>query len=401
MTSERPTVAGTGQSVKREAKAAGAEAAEQAAQGLHGATASLAIVFATCGYSQEEVLDAVRQRLPGALLVGCSAEGVIAHHTSHEHEHAVTVMAVASSQMRFAGYQIEGYSVDSKARAQELAAMISKDGTSDLVGVVLLPDGLTGDCTLLLSELQQLLGRNVGIVGGTSADAMEMKRTYQYCGTRIASDSVVALAIRGRGQLRFAVSHGCEPIGLDRVVTKADGSWVYSIDDLPAWQVLKEYLGEDTEDLNADGIAHVCLGEQTNEKAPGFDSPLIIRVPLKLDKENGALFFPGGGFTNGKRIRLTRRDPTRVRRSAENTAKLIASWGDGAKPALMLQFDCAGRGRVLFGTCVADEIVKPLQQQLGDNVPWVGFHTYGEIAPLEQQARYHNYTVVLAALYDA
>ena len=65
-----------------------------------------------------------------------------------------------------------------------------------------------------------------------------------------------------------------------------------------------------------------------------------------------------------------------------------------------MQFDCAGRGSILFGSCAAQEIVHPLQEALGDTTPWIGFHTYGEIAPINGKPYYHNYTVVLCALYD-
>ena len=41
-----------------------------------------------------------------------------------------------------------------------------------------------------------------------------------------------------------------------------------------------------------------------------------------------------------------------------------------------------------------------VQEALGRDLPWIGFHTYGEIAQLAGNAYYHNYTVVLLALYD-
>ena len=66
----------------------------------------------------------------------------------------------------------------------------------------------------------------------------------------------------------------------------------------------------------------------------------------------------------------------------------------------MFQFDCAGRGRLMFGPRASDEIVRPLQQILGPATPWLGFHTYGEIAPLRGRPRYHNYTVALCAIFE-
>jgi len=45
-------------------------------------------------------------------------------------------------------------------------------------------------------------------------------------------------------------------------------------------------------------------------------------------------------------------------------------------------------------------ILHPLQEVLGTGVPWVGVHTYGEIAPIGDRPFYHNYTVALCAVYD-
>ena len=79
---------------------------------------------------------------------------------------------------------------------------------------------------------------------------------------------------------------------------------------------------------------------------------------------------------------------------------MLASHG-GRAPAFVLQFDCAGRGRILFGACAAAEIVVPLRKTLGPATPWLGFHTYGEIAPIAGRPYYHNYTVALCAVYDS
>jgi small ligand-binding sensory domain FIST len=67
----------------------------------------------------------------------------------------------------------------------------------------------------------------------------------------------------------------------------------------------------------------------------------------------------------------------------------------------VLQFDCAGRGRIIFGDHATETVVTPIQDVLGHDLPWLGFHTYGEIAQLAGKPYYHNYTVVLCALYDA
>ncbi|MHC4429553.1 MAG: FIST C-terminal domain-containing protein, partial [Planctomycetota bacterium] len=217
----------------------------------------------------------------------------------------------------------------------------------------------------------------------------------------VANDSISALLLKGRGSMEVAVSHGCSPIGLERVITRTDGGWVHEIDGQPAWSVFKEYLDGDPEDLNAEGIVHLCIGQPLDAEAAEEYAPYVIRTPLSLDKGTGALFFPGGGLRSDQPIQLTRRDPARIKDSARACARRILDKQPDLEPALVLQFDCAGRGCALFGAFAAEQIVRPLQETLGTTTPWLGFHTYGEIAPINEQLHYHNYTVVLCAVYDA
>lgn len=392
------TQVGVGNSIETDSREAGREAAARAvaAGGSAAGAVQSALLFATAPHDQERLLAGVRSVLPAAQLGGCSGEGVIVPGDTHECDHAVAVMTFASDAIRLEPRLLRNYSADPAARGQALARELG--ARDDVIAVLLFPDGLTGNCSALLDHLHAHLSRPVLIVGGTSADAMVLQRTYQYGEGQAVSDAISAVIVRGRGRMEFAVSHGCMPIGLERTVTRGENGWVHEIDGLPAWDVFKEYLEGDPEDLSAEGVIHLCLGKPLDAPlAREYDAPHVIHTPLQLDKTNGALFFPGGGLATGQRIRLTRRDPTRIRESAIRCAQKLSALG--RTPTAVFQFDCAGRGRVLFGSRAADEIVRPLQATLGRQVPWIGFHSYGEIAPIGGRPYYHNYTVALCALY--
>ncbi len=391
------TQAGVGLSTLPDARAAGAQAARAAGGGLTTAPACV-LVFATAGYRQDELLAGVRSEIGSARLVGCSGEGVISGPCSDERDHVVTVMALASTAIGFEVLARTDYGVDPAGCGRGLAADLAALAPADVFAVLLFADGLTGHCTNFLAAFQAALPPGVTVVGGTAGDCMEFTRTYQYAGDQVTSGGVSALVLRGAGRAQVAVSHGCLPIGLERTVTSAADGWLHTIDGRPAWSVFKEYLDGDPVDLNAEGIVHLCFGELLAPAVTHAYDPFIIRTPLQLDAATGALFFPGGGFVTGQRVRMTRRDPGQIRSSAEQCAATLA---DRERPAFVLQFDCAGRGRILFGACAADEIVRPLQIAVGAGVPWAGFHTYGEIAPVGDTLYYHNYTVALCAVYDA
>ncbi|MBX7098162.1 MAG: FIST C-terminal domain-containing protein [Myxococcaceae bacterium] len=392
------TAVSVGRSTLRDPVAAAREAATSARKKLDGKAPTFALAFATTGYPLDTLCREVRTVVgPGATFGGCSGEGIISGDASNESNHAVAVLLMASTSIQVDVVASESYARDSAVSAKELGEKIR--AMRDVFAVMVLTDGLGGDCTAFL----QTLAREVpcpNIVGGAAADAMVFEKTFQFVGERVLSGAACALVFRGQGELRYSVSHGCSAIGPERTVTRAAGGWVQEIDGRPAWSVFKEYLDGDPQDLNADGIVHLCIGTPLEAGGDTSDATkCVIRTPLALDKATGALMFPGGGLEAGQRIRMTRRDADRIRQTAVECADSV-SHGQQARPSAVFQFDCAGRGKVMFGSCASDEIVKPLQERMSAEVPWIGFHTYGEIAPLRGEPRYHNYTVALCALYE-
>lgn len=397
-TDTRRTCASVGSSFADDSAEAGRDAAAAALATLDGAAPKLALVFASAEHDHAALLGGVRDTLPGVPLVGCSGEGIIAANESIEAMSAAAVMLIGSERMRFETFVIEDYATDPAAAGVRLATLVNSH-IDEARCLCVLPDGLLGNCTALLDALRTTLTRELPIVGGAAADAMTFERTFQYSDTTVISGGLVAFLVLGDVDVEVAVSHGCMPIGLERQVTSADNGWIREIDNQTAWSVFKEYLDEDTQDLNADGIVHLCIGEPLRNGGGEYD-PFVIRTPLRLDAESGALFFPGGGLTEGTAVQITRRDADKIRRSAKECAEGLLATHDGRPPDLVLQFDCAGRGRILWGGCAAAEIVEPLRRTLGPSTPWIGFHTYGEIAPIAGRPYYHNYTVALCAFYE-
>ena len=393
------TSAAVGKSNVRRAGPAGREAAEKAFARLPDGKANVVLVFGTAGYDQAALLDGVREVTKDTPLVGCSGEGIITQEGSDEAAHAVAVMAIASDKMTFQTFRMEGYSKDPIACGAAIADRVREAGERRAKVLLLFPDGLTGNCTAMLRALKERLPFPVVVAGGTAGDMMKLEATYQYCDGAAARDSVAAVLIGGDIDAEVVVSHGCEPLGLERTVTRSDGARVFEIDNQPAWTVFKEYLDGDPQDLAAADVVHLCIGEQLPSLPHDGTAYQVIRTPLSLDKATGSLFFPGG-LAQGATIQMTRRDPEQIRRSAIESAETLVARRPGRKAALMFQFDCAGRGRVIFGEHATENAVAPMQGVIGRDVPWLGFHTFGEIAQLGAAPYFHNYSVVLCALYD-
>jgi hypothetical protein len=386
-------------STNRHAGRAGREVAEAAIAQLGLGRADLLLVFATAGYDQASLLEGIRAVAGETPLAGCSGEGVITQEGSDERAHAVVAMAIASDVATFATFAVEGLAKDPRAAGEAIAAHVRSLGERRGRCLLLFPDGISANSTVLLTALQGALPHPLVIAGGTAGDLAKLEQTFQYCDGRVLADAVSVVVIGGDVDIETTVSHGCEPIGSLRTVTKSEGGMVYEIDGRSAWSVFKEYLDGDPADLSAADSVHISFGEQLPAHLDDRYGRYVMRTPFGLDRETGALFFPGA-LPQGAKIQMTRRDPDRIRMSAMASARELAARRPERRPSLVLHFDCAGRGRIMFGDRATEIAITPVQEVLGRDLPWMGFHCYGEIAQLGSNAYYHNYTVVLLALYD-
>lgn len=391
---------GVGKSRSHDAHVAGREAAEQAFANMPGGRVDLVLVFATAAYEQDAVLRGVTSVSGATPLSGCSTSGVITRAGSDESTHVVAVMALAARELSFSTYLVAGLSVDARRCGEELARRIREhDGEGTRV-VLLFPDGLTGNVTDLLRAIEARLPGEALVAGGTAGELLKMTRTWQYHDGAAVSDAVAAVAIGGRVRADARVTHGCEPIGAEQVVTRAEDGWIVEIDGRSAWSVYRQYL--DVQDVDTFTMAHtcyICLAQRLPEPDPDYGE-YVIRCPLQLDKEAGKLFFPGN-IETGARVRMALRSrDAMVSRALASAERIVADHPD-ERPFLVLIFDCCCRASLYFGAHTTEATIGPIEAVFGADVPCFGFHTYGEIGPLQGRPCFHNYSAVICALYAA
>lgn len=395
------TTAAVGKSTQVKAQKAAMDATKEAISKLNGAKPSLLVVFATAGYDQKELLAGVREIGGATPVVGCSGEGIITQKSSNEGSHEISVMAISSPKMKIKPLFFEGFSKGADSCGRAIADQVAK---ADFKGKALMVfiDGVTGNGTEFVASLQKNLPYPLLLVGGAAGSIMEkMDKTYQYYNGQAYTDAISAVLIGGDIDADVVVSHGCDPVGLELTVTKANGSYVEEIDGKPAWEVFKGYLSGNPDDLYVDDLVHLCIGETLPNKAKlPKDQEHIIRTPIRLDPSKKALFVPGQ-LKTGAKIVMTRRNPEKITQNAIQYARELKGRHPDKKPALIFQFDCAWRGRILFGDNISSQVISPVQEVFGKEMPWLGFHTFGEIAPVGDANYFHNVTVALCAIYDS
>ena len=242
--------AAVGQSRLTTSFEAGSQAARAALDGLQGSAPGLAIVFATCEYDQEDLLSGIGDVIGDVALSGCSGEGIIAHSESLECDYAVGVMLLSSSTLQFETFLLRNYGDDPAACGAELAAIVgSRD---DAIGLLVFPDGLVGNCTRFLAELESNLELPLPVSGGTSADGMAFKQTFQYGNEGVVSVARSALKAMGAAQV----------IMVDVLDKRLDVAKRFGAD----YVINAEALGED------------ALVEAIRERTGGLGADLLIEV---------------------------------------------------------------------------------------------------------------------------
>ena len=394
------TKAGVGVSHHRNPVVAGREAAEQAMKSAGVDSPDFVFMFASIGYDQRALLKAVRDATKHAPLSGCSGEGVIAGYDADESNFAVGVMALKSDELRFENGLAAGLQKDSVGVGRAIAQQVKPRLRPDTVGLFLFPDGLTINFDRLTTGLQEelQLDRFLPLWGGTAGENFQWDKTYQFCDDEVVSDGVAFALLSGNVQVAWAVNHGCIAIGLERKITRAEGNVIYEVDGKPILEVLKEYLTEEEIDNWTTAVVTLSLGL----KAPGFmedqDEYIIRAMVGGKDDATGSITIPTE-VKQGSSIWMTRRDQEKVALGLDRVAAQINSQLDGHQPKFVFQFDCGGRGKMLFRDQQKLQLLRTLRQSVSPDAPWLGFYSYAEIGPVGGHNCIHNYTAVLTALY--
>jgi len=179
------------------------------------------------------------------------------------------------------------------------------------------------------------------------------------------------------------LSQGCSPVGPVRTVTECENHVVAEIDGRPAFDVLKEDMGELlARDLRrALGYIHVALpiaGSDTGD--------YLVRNLIGIDPENGLIGI-GAYVERGDRIMFARRDHDAAEADLKRMlAGLSQRTGSPIRGGIYVS--CVARGPNLFGDGARE--LELIADALGD-FPLVGFFANGEIC----RDRLYGYTGVL------
>jgi hypothetical protein len=396
------TEAGVGMSRHRNPNVAGREAAEQALTKAGVSKPDFVFMFGSIGYDQRSLVRAVRETTGGAPLSGCSAEGTINGDDADESNFSVVVTAISSDELQWHNGLAAGLEADPRAVGKRVAQDLLPNLSADTIGLFVFPDGRMDNLEHFFAGLEGNLPseRFLPLWGGGAANTISLEDpTYQYCDDEVISGGVSYALLSGTAQARWAISHSCIPIGGERIVTRCHGNVIYEIDGKPALEVLKEYLPVGALTDERDWIRY-AISLALSFKAPSYmtDEEYIVRGVPTVRMADESIIVQGTEVQEGTSVWLSSRDKEKMTNGFDRMATQIKHQLGGEKPKLVLQFECATRGKMMLREQEKLQLLKRFRQSLDPDAPWAGYYTWGEIGPVGEHNDRHLYTSVVLAL---
>ena len=400
------TKAGVGMSRHHNPSVAGREAAEQALEKTGVSKPDFVFMFASISYDQHSLLRAVRETTGGAPLTGCSAQGTINGDDADESNFSVLVTAISSDELQWTNGLAAGLEADPRAVGQRVAKDLMPHLSAETIGLFVFPDGLydfvvaTNTLDKFFAGLKENLpsDRFLPMWGGGANNSFDVEEPYQYCDDEVISGGVSYALLSGKVQAGWAISHGCIPIGGERIVTRSEGNVIYEIDGKPATEVLKEYLPEHALIDDRDWLPY-AVSLSLSFKAPSYmkDEEYVVRGVPAVRMADGSVAVQSE-VKEGTSVWLSSRDKEKITTGFDRMSAQIKDQLGGEKPKLVFQFECGTRGKDMFREQEKLQILRRFRQSLDPDAPWVGFYCAGEIGPVEEHNLRHLYTSVVLAL---
>src|SRR5918993_2578205 len=395
------TRAGVGMSRNHNPNVAGREAAERALLKAGVSKPDFVFMFGSIGYDQRSLVRAVRERTGSAPLSGCSAEGTINGDEIDESGFSVVVTAISSDELHWTNGLATGLEDDPRAVGQQVAQELLPHLSSDTIGLFVFPDGFTENFDHFIAGLEGTLPseRFLPMWGGGAANNFSQEEpTYQYCDDEVTTDGVSYALLSGEAQTAWANSHSLIPIGGERIVTRSKGNVIYEIDGKPAVEVLKEYLPEHALVADRDWLRY-AISLALLFRAPSYmkDEEYVVRGVPQLSLTDGSITVQTE-VSEGTSIWFSSRDKEKITTGFDRMSAQIKEQLDGAQPELVFQFECVTRGKLMFREQEKLQLLRRFRQSVGPKVPWVGFYTIGEIAPVEEHNGINRFASIILAL---
>jgi hypothetical protein len=329
----------------------------------------------------------------GHIVFGSSCGDIISNSVD---ENSITITAVEFEKSSFLIKTKNvldaklGVEIDSLRIGKELIAQFPQE---NLKHVFIISEGSFINGSQLTKGMNAATNNNFSITGALCGDDARFEKTIASYNEKPKSGEIVAIGLYGTSlEVTFSIKGGWTPFGPERIVTRSKGNILYELDNLPALDLYKQYLGDKSKELPSAALLYPLNVKSENEDQP------IVRTILNINEAENSMILAGDIFENST-VQLMMTNPDNIVEAAERAA-INALEFRNKKPELAILVSCIGRKLVLDQRI--EEEVEEVIEVVGNTVTVTGLYSYGEIAPFigESNCQLHNQTMTITLISE-
>ena len=336
------------------------------------------------------IYNEIKQIFPDGHIVFGSTSGDITAHSVDDESISITAIEFEKSKFLIKTSNVLNSDLDSFKTGNDLIKQFPTEG---LKFVYVISEGSFINGSQLTKGMNAAAENNVLITGGLCGDAARFEKTLASYNENPKQGEIVAIGFYGETlEVTFSIHGGWTPFGPERVVTKSQSNILYELDNQPALDLYKKYLGEKSKELPAAALLYP-LNVKSEDEEQSF-----VRTILNIDEQNNTMILAGDIPENSK-VQLMMTNIDNIAHASELAAKQAIGKRKN-KPQLALLVSCIGRKLVLDQR--VEEEIEEVVAIVGKDTTIGGFYSYGEIAPfnLEINCQLHNQTMTITLISE-
>lgn len=352
------------------------QACVQVKNQLNSVHTDFVIVFATPQYIVPEIQAVITRTLKPKRLIGSSTHMIILSDCVTDK--GIAIIGINSSEM------LLGVSALNDTASQEMQSTgfdLARRAIQDMNAphremFLTFAGGIEKNFSHFIRGVKEALGGVFPVLGAISSDDFHYTGLSQFFHDQILHNSAVGLLWGGPFKLAIGLKHGFKPLGKPRTITRVDGMVIHTIDDQPAINIYKHFLGVESEQLKNMPLnsfaALYPLGVYLEEARQ-----YLLRNIIDI-LEDGSIVCHEG-IPQGAEVHLMISNKEFCHFSTIEAAELVKATLGDKPPKLVLVFESLVRQKIL-GEAAINE-VQVIKNILGPAAPMAGMYSYGEIGP--------------------
>ena len=322
----------------------------------------------------QKIVEDIKKSFPKATIIGATTSGEISHAKMYEDATIVSISLFKDATLKT--FYVEDIN---KKSGKLLSKKISDKYTK---AAIVLSEGLLGENYEAFIKGIKEKNPQLIISGGLAGDNFKLEKTYIIVNGEILNKGAVGVSFSGK-KLYASNNYNLNwiPIGKEFTITSSEKNVIHTIDNEPAIDIFKRYLGTQVFQNNAAALPDFQFLFQEG-------STTVSRTPMAV--EGSSIIF-AAPIKKGQVVQFGFSNASAVISGAEN---INTNLSQNPAEAIYI-FSCIAR-KTLLGKVLEHEF-----QAFDTIAPTAGFFTYGEFYSTDANNALLNCTTTILILSEA